>query len=195
MAIYAFARSAAVITCAAAIAGCGNRDAVSPPESATLMVVVNTPIPDAGAVVVTGQPWGAYNWYVGGLASRVELNADLPMRSHFFAPMVAHEGYPGHHTEHASKEARLVRELGRPEASAAGPSSIHRSVDVAPSTRGWAERLIGLVALHVGEVIVRALLRVRLGLSTDTVVPAGESPSEVARTWTTPAAGHDTREV
>jgi hypothetical protein len=33
--------------------------------------------------------------------------------------MVAHEGYPGHHTEHAWKEARLVRELDRPEASAA----------------------------------------------------------------------------
>ena len=26
--------------------------------------------------------------------------------------LMAHEGYPGHHTEHSSKEARLVRELG-----------------------------------------------------------------------------------
>jgi hypothetical protein len=70
-------------------------------------------------VVVSGQPWSAYNWYLGGLGSRIELNGDLPIRSHFFAPMVAHEGYPGHHTEHAWKEARLVRELGRPEQSAA----------------------------------------------------------------------------
>jgi hypothetical protein len=70
-------------------------------------------------VLVREQPWGAYNWYLGGLASRIELNADLPMRSHFFAPMVAHEGYPGHHAEHASKEARLVRELDRLEQSTA----------------------------------------------------------------------------
>src|SRR5262249_55862965 len=68
-------------------------------------------------VAVTGQPWGAYNWYLGGLASRIELNTDLPFRSYFFAGMVAHEGYPGHHTEHACKEARLFGELGRVEAS------------------------------------------------------------------------------
>ena len=70
-------------------------------------------------VVVTERPWSAYNWYLGGLASRIELNTDLPFRSYFFAPMVAHEGYPGHHTERACKEAGLVRELGWPEASVA----------------------------------------------------------------------------
>lgn len=70
-------------------------------------------------VVVTERPWSAYNWYLGGLASRIELNSDLPFRSYFFAPMVAHEGYPGHHTERACKEAGLVRELGWPEASVA----------------------------------------------------------------------------
>jgi hypothetical protein len=69
------------------------------------------------AVEVAGQPWGAYNWYLGDLASRIDVNTDLPMRSHFFVPLVAHEGYPGHHTERACKEARLARELGRPEAS------------------------------------------------------------------------------
>ena len=31
--------------------------------------------------------------------------------------LVAHEGYPGHHTEHACKEARLAVELDRPEAA------------------------------------------------------------------------------
>ena len=69
------------------------------------------------ATLVEGHPWTAYNWYLGGLASRIELNTDLPLRSYFLPVLVAHEGYPGHHTEHACKEARLLREQGRVEAS------------------------------------------------------------------------------
>jgi hypothetical protein len=67
--------------------------------------------------LVTGKPWAAYNWYLGGLKSRIEVNTDLPMRSFSLAGLVAHEVYPGHHTEHACKEARLVRDLERIEAS------------------------------------------------------------------------------
>src|SRR5262249_19184585 len=69
------------------------------------------------ATIVSDRPWAAYNWYLGWLASRIELNTDLPNHSYFFAPMVAHEGYPGHHTERACKEARLAVELERPEAA------------------------------------------------------------------------------
>lgn len=69
------------------------------------------------AEIVNEQPWSAYNWYLGDGKSRIELNTDLPMRSYFFAQLVAHEGYPGHHTEHSCKEARLVQELGRIEPS------------------------------------------------------------------------------
>jgi hypothetical protein len=77
-------------------------------------------LPDGEQVdveLVNGKPWGAYNWYLGGLKSRVEINTDLPLRSYYLAMGVAHEVYPGHHTEHACKEARLVRELGRIESS------------------------------------------------------------------------------
>jgi hypothetical protein len=66
---------------------------------------------------VEGQPWSAYNWYLGDLKSRIEINKDLPFRSYFFALLVAHEGYPGHHTEAVCKEARLVRERGQLEAT------------------------------------------------------------------------------
>jgi hypothetical protein len=67
--------------------------------------------------LASDQPWGAYNWYLGGRRSRIQVNTDLPSRSYRLAHLVAHEGYPGHHTEHSCKEARLVDELGRPEAS------------------------------------------------------------------------------
>ena len=67
--------------------------------------------------IVTGQPWSAYNWYDGNLRSRVEVNTDLPVRAHQVIGTMAHETFPGHHLEHASKEARLVREQGRAESS------------------------------------------------------------------------------
>ena len=63
--------------------------------------------------IVTGQPWSAYNWYDGNLRSRIEVNTDLPVRAHQVIGTMAHETFPGHHLEHASKEARLVREQGR----------------------------------------------------------------------------------
>jgi hypothetical protein len=67
--------------------------------------------------LVTGQPWGAYNWYDGGRRSRVDVNTDLPVRASGLMRMVAHETYPGHHLEHAWKEADLVDRQGRLEAS------------------------------------------------------------------------------
>ena len=66
---------------------------------------------------VRNQPWSAYNWYDGGLRSRVDVNTDLPTHLPGFAHTVAHEAYPGHHLEHAWKEADLV-ERGRVECSA-----------------------------------------------------------------------------
>jgi hypothetical protein len=69
------------------------------------------------AQLVSDEPWGAYNWYLGDLESRIDINTDLPVRSYFLAILAAHEGYPGHHTEAACKEARLVRGEGRDELS------------------------------------------------------------------------------
>jgi hypothetical protein len=66
---------------------------------------------------VTGQPWGAYNWFDGGRRSRVDINTDLPGRAQGLIETVAHETFPGHHLEHAWKEADLVDTRGRLEAS------------------------------------------------------------------------------
>lgn len=67
--------------------------------------------------LVTNEPWGAYNWYEGNLRSRIEVNTDLPVRASRLIHLLAHEAFPGHHLEHATKEQRLVREQGRFEAS------------------------------------------------------------------------------
>ena len=67
--------------------------------------------------LVKGQPWSGYNWYDGNLRSRVDLNTDLPIRAPDLPGVLAHETYPGHHLEHAWKEATLVRVDRRLESS------------------------------------------------------------------------------
>jgi hypothetical protein len=59
---------------------------------------------------VSNEPWMAYNRYLGEYKSRIEINTDLPMQVNQFVIMIAHEGYPGHHTELSVKEARLIRQ-------------------------------------------------------------------------------------
>jgi hypothetical protein len=69
--------------------------------------------------LVEGQSWLAFNYYLGDLRSRIAVNVDLPVTSGDLAVLAAHEAYPGHHTEHALKEARLVRAQGLIEESIA----------------------------------------------------------------------------
>jgi hypothetical protein len=67
--------------------------------------------------LVTGEPWAAFNYYLGGHRSRIVLNTDFPISGIDLVRLAAHEGYPGHHTEHAAKEALLLERQGRLEES------------------------------------------------------------------------------
>jgi hypothetical protein len=60
---------------------------------------------------VSNQPWSAYNWYLGNFQSRIDFNTDLPTRIGSLPALMAHEGYPGHHTDLSIKENFLVRKL------------------------------------------------------------------------------------
>ena len=75
-------------------------------------------LPDGETVdyqIVTDEPWSGFNYYLGGYRSRVAINADLPHRLSQLPHLVAHESYPGHHTEHCRKERGLVGAGGRVE--------------------------------------------------------------------------------
>jgi hypothetical protein len=65
--------------------------------------------------LVKNEPWSGFNYYLGDLHSRVVINTDLPVLSTSLGHLVAHEAYPGHHTEHTRKEAGLVRRQGHVE--------------------------------------------------------------------------------
>lgn len=81
--------------------------------------LVGLPDGDSFEVVyVSDELWAAFNYYQGGLRSRIAINTDIAMTPSFVAELVAHEAYPGHHTEHAWKEQLLVRDRGQAEESA-----------------------------------------------------------------------------
>ncbi len=65
--------------------------------------------------VVTGKPWGAYNWYRGQGHSLIEVNTDTPFFVEKAVPFAAHEGYPGHHVFMALRESELFRKQGQAE--------------------------------------------------------------------------------
>ncbi|MCW2513264.1 MAG: hypothetical protein JWR11_2306 [Mycobacterium sp.] len=76
------------------------------------------PLPEAETInyeMVTDKPWSGFNYYEGDYRSTVAVNADLKQQMSGLPRLVAHESYPGHHTEHCRKEAGLVEGRGQTE--------------------------------------------------------------------------------
>ena len=76
------------------------------------------PLPERETItyeVVTDKPWSGFNYYLGDYRSTVAVNADLKQQMSNLPRLVAHESYPGHHTEHCRKEAGLVEAKGQVE--------------------------------------------------------------------------------
>ncbi|BBX15191.1 DUF885 domain-containing protein [Mycolicibacterium duvalii] len=76
------------------------------------------PLPERETItyeVVTDKPWSGFNYYLGDYRSTVAVNADLKQQMSNLPRLVAHESYPGHHTEHCRKEAGLVEDKGQAE--------------------------------------------------------------------------------
>ncbi len=81
-------------------------------------VRVDFPLPDSETIdyeIVTDKPWSGFNYYEGDYRSTVAVNADLKQQMSGLPRLVAHESYPGHHTEHCRKEAGLVAREGQTE--------------------------------------------------------------------------------
>jgi hypothetical protein len=58
--------------------------------------------------LTSDRPWSAFNHYLGGYHSRIEINSDTGRRASQLPHLVAHEGYPGHHTERCRRHRVLV---------------------------------------------------------------------------------------
>lgn len=69
------------------------------------------PLPDTETItyeIVSDKPWSGFNYYEGNYRSTVAINSDLKQYLTNVPALIAHESYPGHHTEHCRKEAGLV---------------------------------------------------------------------------------------
>jgi hypothetical protein len=62
-----------------------------------------------------GRPWAGYAEYCGSLQTVVQINDELPIAAWRMVELVAHEAYPGHHTEHVCKATVLGKRQGRKE--------------------------------------------------------------------------------
>jgi hypothetical protein len=120
------------------------------------------PLP-AGEVVeyevVTDKPWSGFNYYLGGYRSRVAVNADLKQQMSNLPRLVAHESYPGHHTEHCRKEAGLVARHGQAEQTiflvntpqclmAEGLADLALHAAVGPGWGSWAAEIYADLGLR-----------------------------------------------
>ena len=89
---------------------------------------------DLRVSLVTDQPWSGYNWYDGGLRSRVDINTDLPIRAADLVDTIAHGAFTSHHLEtHAGREGRRAPSSAPSGVSGAASSSTrvpHRSLAV-----------------------------------------------------------------
>lgn len=65
--------------------------------------------------LVHDKPWGGYADYLGDLHTHIQINADRRTSALWLLELVAHEAYPGHHTEHVCKDTHLIGRLGRIE--------------------------------------------------------------------------------
>lgn len=87
-------------------------DRILPTLRERTQAIVDMPADESIEIrMVQNEPWSGYNWYLGHARSRVDLNTDLPIYAYRLTELLAHECYPGHHTEHTLKE-RLYTEEG-----------------------------------------------------------------------------------
>jgi hypothetical protein len=107
--------------------------------------------------IVTDKPWAGFCYYLGGLQSRIELNADLPRSAGEVLHLALHETYPGHHAERCVKDQVLVRQGGL----------LEETIVLVPTPQS-------MIAEGIAELAVKLLLESDAGAAlADVVAGAG----------------------
>ena len=118
--------------------------------------------------IVDNRAWSGFNSYRGDFRSRVSLNVAQGHRVSTLAHLVAHEAYPGHHTEHCRKEAGAIRVGGQWEQSmfvlntpqcvvAEGLAELGVYAAVGAHWGGWATELFAEAGVHVDGELLEAV--------------------------------------
>jgi hypothetical protein len=132
--------------------------------------------------LVADEPWAAFNYYLGGRRSRVAICTDIPMRAELLPEVIAHELYPGHHTQHATKEALGVDAVGRLEETIAPVGTPESLID-----EGVAMNALAILGPEAEEACVRILSGFGCGYDLDLVRAIREADKPIWRTDDTAA--------
>lgn len=163
------------------------------------LVRARYPLPDHEHVtyeVVGDKPWSGFNYYQGNYRSTVAINSDLRQHMANLPRLIAHEAYPGHHTEHCRKEAGLVA-AGQAEQTlflvntpqclmAEGLADLALRSIVGPSWGVWAQEIYADLGLRFDGERAERLAEVSaqlLGVRQDAALmlhDQGRDPDEVA---------------
>lgn len=124
--------------------------------------------------IVTDKPWSGFNYYLGDYRSRVAVNVDLPQYMANIPGLIAHESYPGHHTEHCRKEQILVGSgqlehtifvVNTPQCLMAEGLADHALGAVVGADWGvWAQEIFADLGLRFDGERAQRLSRARAGL-------------------------------
>jgi hypothetical protein len=117
---------------------------------------------------VSGPVWEAFNDYRGDLRSVVQVNEGFPISLTSLVAIVAHEAYPGHHTERTCKEQLLYRDQSRLETSvtiASAPEAViteglaTNALQVALGEDGFGAlfRLMDDLGVHVDPAVAEVV--------------------------------------
>jgi hypothetical protein len=140
------------------------------------------PLPETETVVyqvVTDKPWSGFNYYLGDYRSTVAVNADIKQLMSNLPRLVAHESYPGHHTEHCRKEAGLVSRKGQAEQTiflvntpqclmAEGLADLALDVAIGPGWGRWAADIYADLGLRFNGERAEAVSEVFAALASVT---------------------------
>ncbi|GEE01835.1 hypothetical protein nbrc107696_22810 [Gordonia spumicola] len=126
--------------------------------------------------VVSDKPWSGFNYYLGDYRSTVAVNTDLPQHLSGLPGLIAHEAYPGHHTEHCRKEQGLVATeqlehtiflVNTPQCLMAEGLADHAlAAAMGPEWHEWAAEIYADFGLRFDAEKARAVAQATAGLLT-----------------------------
>jgi hypothetical protein len=125
--------------------------------------------------VVDAAPWSGFSRWIGPCRSAVAVNGGIGHRVTHLPLLVAHEAYPGHHTEHCRVAARRGDPAARPEREvflartpqsllAEGAAELGLEVVVGPGWGRWNAEVLAAAGVPVDPA------RAELGEAVETVM-------------------------
>ncbi|GEL19543.1 hypothetical protein PA7_33800 [Pseudonocardia asaccharolytica DSM 44247 = NBRC 16224] len=121
--------------------------------------------------LVTDQPWSGLNRHLGDFRSHVTINTDAALRAAQLVQLIAHETYPGHHTQRCRAHAasgqppeRGMFLVGTPQSLLSeGAADLGLHVLVGPGWGSWSATVLAEVGVHtegeLGERVEDALAK------------------------------------